>query len=116
MGEVELMSETSERIEYTLGSDNVFADLGLPNPEELLAKAQLAAAIHRIIKARKLVHAAAADLMGLGEPEIAAILHGSLTGFSLECLMNCLKALQQDVTINIRPAAEGRGRLLVTTG
>jgi hypothetical protein len=63
------MSDTSE---YTFGSSNDFADLGLPHAEEHLLKAQLADAIHRIISARKLSPAAAAEAMDLAPPTLAA--------------------------------------------
>ena len=39
--------------DYTVGSGNVFADLGLPNPEEALAKAELAHKIAELIRARQ---------------------------------------------------------------
>ena len=40
--------------EVTIGSGNVFADLGLPNPEERLVKAQLSRQIYICIKERNL--------------------------------------------------------------
>jgi predicted XRE-type DNA-binding protein len=107
------MSDSSE---YTLGSSNVFADLGLPLPEEYLAKAQLAAAIHRIISARKLSPAAAAEAMDLTPSALTALRDGRLADFSLDRLMNCLRSLEQDVTISVRPATQGSGRILVKTG
>ena len=38
----EQVADMSKRIEVEEGSGNVFADIGLPNPEERLAKADLA--------------------------------------------------------------------------
>ena len=35
------LGQTAKRIKVIEGSGNVFADLGLPNPEERLAKADL---------------------------------------------------------------------------
>ena len=43
--------------DYTVSSGNVFADLGLPNPEEALAKAELANKISVLIQERKLTQA-----------------------------------------------------------
>ena len=37
---------TNEKIEYEIGSGNVFKDLEIPNPEEYLAKTRLALIIH----------------------------------------------------------------------
>ncbi len=107
------MSDTSD---YSIGSANIFADLGLPQAEEHLAKAHLAAAIHRIISARKLTPAAAAVAMDLTPSALAAIRDGRLTELSLDRLMNCLRSLEQDVTISVRPATEGSDRTLVSTG
>ena len=107
------MSDTSD---YTIGSSNVFADIGLPHPEEHLAKAQLAAAIHRIIGTRKMSMAAAAEAMELTPSALADIRDGRLAEFTLDRLMNGLRSLEQDVTISVRPATEGSGRILVTTG
>ncbi len=42
----------ARKIEYTESSGNVFADLGLANADELLAKAEMAAKIARLLDAR----------------------------------------------------------------
>jgi predicted XRE-type DNA-binding protein len=44
----------TKKIEAYEGSGNVFADLGLPNPEERLLKASIVAQLHRLIKQRGL--------------------------------------------------------------
>ncbi|MGH7248147.1 MAG: helix-turn-helix domain-containing protein, partial [Pseudomonadota bacterium] len=62
---------TSKPIPVTRGSGNVFADLGLPNPEERLAKAELALAISRAIKERGLTQREAAALMGIDQPKVS---------------------------------------------
>ncbi len=41
---------TKHKIEVQEGSGNVFADLGLPNAEERLLKANIVAELHRLIK------------------------------------------------------------------
>ena len=47
----------------TVGSGNVFADLGFANPEEELLKAKLIREIRSIIKRRKLTQAKAAVIL-----------------------------------------------------
>jgi predicted XRE-type DNA-binding protein len=42
------------------GSGNVFADLGLPDAEELDTKVRLAVAVNRLLESRRLTQAAAA--------------------------------------------------------
>lgn len=54
----------------TEGSGNVFADPGVAEPAEELAKAQLASPIREAIKRRKLTQAAAAVMVGLDQPKI----------------------------------------------
>lgn len=109
------MTNRTEKIPVTRSSGNVFADLGLPNPEERLAKAQLALEISRILKQRKLTQQAAAKLMGIDQPKVSHLLHGRLAGFSTERLMGFLTALGRDVEIVVRtpPRRRRQGRLRV---
>ena len=102
-------------IPVTRGSGNVFADLGLPNPEERLAKAQLAYAIQKAIDERGLTQREAATLMGIDQPKVSHILRGRLADFSTERLMNFLTGLGRDVEIVVKPSPKSRkkGRLRV---
>ena len=99
-------------------SGNVFADLGLMDPEERLAKADLAIAISREIEARGLTQGAAAELLGVAQPDVSNLMRGRLSGYSIERLTRLLNALGQDVEIRIRPAGKGdeRGHLRVAVG
>lgn len=101
---------TSKAIRVTRGSGNVFADLGLPNPEERLAKAELALAITRAIKERGLTQREAAALMGIDQPKVSHVLRGRLADFSTERLMGFLTGLGRDVEIVVRPAPKSRKR------
>jgi predicted XRE-type DNA-binding protein len=88
-------------------SGNVFRDLGLSNPNERLAKAQLAHRICDIIANRNLNQTEAAALMGLDQPKISALKQGRLAGFSVERLFRCLNELGQEVKITVRPVQHG---------
>jgi predicted XRE-type DNA-binding protein len=96
-------------------SGNVFADMGLAEPEEELTKAQLASHIRQIIKRRRLTQVAAAVLMGVDQPKVSALLNGRLANFSSERLMRLLTALGQDVDITVRAKPRNRthGRIRV---
>ena len=98
------------------GGDNVFADLGLPEADERLAKAELAIRIEELIAARGLTQAQAAAVMGIAQPDVSNIVRGRLRGYPLERLVHCLVALDQLVEITVRPrdAGEDRARVLVT--
>jgi len=102
-------------IAVTEGSGNVFADLGVAEPEEELAKAKLAFHIRAAIGRRALTQARAAALMGLDQPKVSALMNGRLTGFSSDRLLRCLTALGQDVDIVVRGGGTDRvrGRLRV---
>jgi|SRR5690348_10436089 len=84
-------------------SGNVFADLGLRNPDELLTKAKLMSAINRIIEDRGLTQAQAAELLGVDQPKVSALLSGRMSGFSVVRLFRFLNRLDRDVEIVIRP-------------
>jgi len=101
----------------TESSDNVFADLGLPKPEEELAKAQLASHIRRAIESRHLSKAAAAALMGIDQPKVSALINGRIDNFSSERLMRLLTKLGQNVDVTVRAKARGRAqsRILVSS-
>ena len=100
------------------GSSNVFSDLGLPDADELLAKAQLASAISDIIDDRKLTQTEAADLLGTTQPKVSNLVRGRLEGFSLERLARFLNSLGHDVEIRVkeRPRSRARSRIRVTVG
>jgi len=99
----------------TPSSGNVFADLGFAEPEEELAKAQLASRIQDSVKQRRLTQVAAASLMGIDQPKVSALLNGRLANFSSGRLMRLLTTLGQDVEIVIRakPRRREQGRVRV---
>lgn len=100
--------------EVTLGSGNVFKDLGLKNPEELLAKAKLAARIVQILEERKLSQTQAAKLLCVDQPKVSLIYRGRLDDFSVERLMRFLTALHRDIWIVVgEKRRRGRGRMIV---
>ena len=60
-------------IDYVKGSGNVFADLGLPHPEQELLKARLTLHIYRIIKARHLTQPQAGEILGIKQPHVSLL-------------------------------------------
>jgi predicted XRE-type DNA-binding protein len=97
------------------GSCNVFADLRIPNPEQYLAKAELAAKILKIVERRGLTQSAAGKLLGINQPKVSALLNGRLDGFSSDRLFRFLNALGCDVRISVsRPHPQTRGQVQVT--
>ena len=108
---------TNEKIEYEVGSGNVFKDLEIPNPEEYLAKARLALIIYDIITEKKLKHGKAAKQLGISKPEVKALLNGRLDDFSIERLFALLRKLDQDIEIVVRarPADTSPAEINIST-
>src|SRR5256885_13879110 len=92
-----------KKIDYEVGSGNVFRDIGLRNPEQHLIKAQLMLKIDRLMKERGIKQSDAAKLFGVKQPDVSKMLRGDFRQFSVERLMRFLVALGQDVVIVIKP-------------
>jgi len=90
-------------------SGNVFADLDLPNPDLALAKAELVQRIRDLIDERKLTQAQAAELLGLDQPKVSALVRGRVAGYTLDRLFRFLNALGQQVEIKLRAEAAKKG-------
>jgi len=103
---------TNER-DYAVGSGNVFADLGLPQAEELQAKAALAHQIASIARGRHLTQAATADILGTTQPKVSDLFAGRLSGFSMERLIRFLNAFDRDVQIVVSPKPRSRDRATI---
>ena len=106
------MEPEDTRIET--GSGNVFADLGRPDADTHLLKAEIVTRIDRIIRQRGLKQTDAAKLLGLSQPDVSRLLRGNFREYSLERLLRLLTALGRDVEIAIRePQSRRRGRISV---
>ncbi len=91
------------KIKVERGSANIFADLGFPDADERLLKAQIVAEIYRITSARKLAQAQTGKLLGISQPEVSRMFRGHFAEYSVERLMNFLTAFSRDVEIVVRP-------------
>jgi predicted XRE-type DNA-binding protein len=91
----------------------VFADLGLPNADQELLKAQLTLHIYRIIKQRGLTQTQAANTLGIKQPHVSLLMRNRAGTFSAGRLMDFLTALGQDVQITVRPTRKERGAMSV---
>ena len=95
------------------GSENVFKDLGLPNPEQELLKAQLTLQIHSILKSSGMTQAEIAKVLGVQQPQVSLLMRNRAGSFSVGRLMEFLTALRRDVEITVRPTRKGHGTLSV---
>ena len=96
-------SAVTKIIEHDIGSNNIFADIGLPNAEEHMVKAKLILKIDTLMRASDLKQIEAARLFGVKQPDVSKMLRGDFRQFSVERLMRFLVALGQDVEIVVTP-------------
>jgi predicted XRE-type DNA-binding protein len=101
----------------TDSSGNLFADLNLPNADELQARAALTHQVYRLIKQRGFTQKEAAAHLALKQPDVSLLMRGRYTRFSTERLRRMLKALGRDVEITVRqtPRSRSTGRVVVIT-
>lgn len=90
------------------GSGNVYADIGVADPGQMLVKAQLAAKIGSILKARHLTQAQAAEILGVPQPKVSDMLRGKFRGISETKMIECLARLGRDVQIVVKAAPRTR--------
>jgi len=96
------------------GSGNVFADLGMPDADTHVLKAEIVSLIDGILRQRRLTQSKAAALLGLSQPDVSRLLRGQFRDYSMERLLRLLQTLGRDVEIVIRKAPASRpGRLRV---
>lgn len=109
------VAANADDVEATIGSGNIFADLGFDNPAEEKLKADLVSGIAQEIERRSLSQTAAGRLIGLSQPDVSKLLRGRTGGFSLERLFAMTRALGSDVEVTVRRtepvAAPARGRV-----
>jgi predicted XRE-type DNA-binding protein len=99
-------------------SNNVFADIGLPDPDTHLVKAQIVSNLGNIITDMGLTQAEVAKLTGWTQPKVSNILRGRFREISIEKLIEVTNALSHNVRITIEktPVKNGRGKTTVLVG
>jgi predicted XRE-type DNA-binding protein len=96
-----------------LRRNNVFADLGLPNPEQQLLKSRLTLEIYKIIETRGLTQARLSDVLGIKQPHVSTLMRNRAGNFSVGRLIAFLTALGEDVQITVKPTRKARGEMAV---
>jgi len=94
------------------GSDNVFADLGLRNPEEAQAKSDIARQLNRTILQRRLSQDEAGKIMGISQPRVSALSRHRLSAFSLDKLLVLANRLGIDIEIRMQQSTEPHLKVL----
>jgi len=100
-------------------SHNVFADMGLPNPEEELTKARLVLLLGKVIAEKGMTQEQAALQLEIETAALSDLLDGVWDDYSTNDLFRFANALGRNVriTIDSQDAAPGeQARTLVLTG
>jgi predicted XRE-type DNA-binding protein len=109
------MMRNRAKVRAQASSGNIFADLGLPNPEQELLKARLTLQIYKIIKERGLTQAQAGEILGIKQPHVSALMRNRAGNFSVGRLIEFLTALGQDVEITVKPTRKVQGAMSLVT-
>ena len=86
-------------------SGNLFRDIGFSEPEaaHLRVRADLMIKIEKVLKARKLKQADAAELLGVSQPRVSDLLRGKIELFSSDALIDMLVRLGLRVRLVASP-------------
>lgn len=95
------MTEQNDDFELIRGSGNVYADLGMKNPEQRQLRAILAAEIGKTLTAEKLTVRAAEKITGIAAADFSRIRGAKLSGFSIDRLMIILDRLDREVDVSV---------------
>ena len=90
------------------GTKNVFADLGFPDAQTHLLKAELVSRVQDILEQRKLTQTNAAGITGVSQPDLSRMLKGRFRDVSVERLMRMLTRLGCEVDIVVKPRGRKR--------
>ena len=85
---------------------NVYEQLGFPDAEQMLVKAQLVSQIAQILRERGWSQQQAAKVLGMTQPKLSKMLRGQFRGISEMKMMDCLVRLGRPVKIVVGPESK----------
>ena len=94
-------------MKITIGSDNVFRDIGFGEveAENLKLRSDLMIRIEKYVKQSGMTQAEAARVLGITQPRLNQLLKGKIQLFSLDALVNMLANAGMRVTMSVKKAA-----------
>lgn len=97
----------SDKVRMVVGSDNVFRDLGFPEPgaQNLLLRVDLMIAIQRYLAKAGLSQTEAARKLGITQPRLSDLFRHRIEKFSLDALVNLASKAGLDVRLTVKKAA-----------
>lgn len=103
----DMNSKRHKSIKYEVGSGNVFADLGLKEADQLLARGQIGFYVFKILEDRKLKQREIAGILGIAQPDVSHLMNGHFSRFTTDKLLDFLKRLDRKVTIEVSRRHKG---------
>ena len=101
-----------DKLELVRGSDNPFRDVGLPDADTKLLKADLSGKIIDILDKKGWSQRQASKQTGIDQADICRIRNADLKGFTIDRLVRMLNNLNYKVEVTVRPVRR-RTRVVV---
>jgi predicted XRE-type DNA-binding protein len=102
-----MTTKNQKSIEFEISSGNVFADLGLEDADQLLARAQIGFHVFRILEGKRLRQREIAEILGIAQPDVSHLMNGHFSRFTTDKLLDFLHRLNLKVRIEVSPHRKG---------
>ena len=90
-----------------VGSGNVFADLGLKDVDQLMARSQIGFHVFKILEQKKLKQREIGSILGIAQADVSHLMNGHFSRFTTDKLLDFLRRLDRKVTIEVSPHHKG---------
>jgi predicted XRE-type DNA-binding protein len=81
----------STRIE--VGSGNVFADLGLKDSDQLIARSQIGFHVFKMLEEKQLKQREVAGILGIAQSDVSHLMNGHFSRFTTDKLLGFRRSL-----------------------
>jgi len=102
---------TNDDFDIVRGSGNIYADLGDPDSDTKMMKAQLAAEIIAVLDRRKLTVREGEKLTSVSAADLSRIRNADLGRFTIDRLVRVLNAFDRRVTVKVTRAQRPQRRV-----
>jgi predicted XRE-type DNA-binding protein len=92
---------------FEVGSGNVFADLGLKDADQLMARSQIGFHVFNILEERQLKQREIAHMLGIAQSDVSHLMNGHFSRFTTDKLLDFLRRLGRKVTIEVSQHRKG---------
>jgi predicted XRE-type DNA-binding protein len=102
-----MRTKRHKSIKFEVGSGNIFADLGLKDADQLMARAQIGFHVFKILEEKMLKQREIAAILGIAQSDVSHLMNGHFSRFTTDKLLDFLKRLDRKVTIEVSPHHKG---------